>query len=85
MTRLRTSDGAPVGIGIAVGANPVALAFDGTNIWVVNQGSGTVTRLRASDGVVLATLPVGSSPLAVLFDGTSMWVLNGGSQTLSRR
>ena len=28
----------------------LALAFDGANIWVANEGSNTVTKLRASDG-----------------------------------
>jgi DNA-binding beta-propeller fold protein YncE len=27
--------------------NPAGVAFDGTNIWVANSGSGTVTKLAA--------------------------------------
>ena len=34
----------------AVGTNPVGVAFDGTNIWVTNANSGTVTKLLASAG-----------------------------------
>ncbi|MGD0548686.1 MAG: DNRLRE domain-containing protein, partial [Terracidiphilus sp.] len=36
----------------AVGRSPVGVAFDGTNIWVTNNGSGTVTKLLASTGAV---------------------------------
>ena len=32
---------------VTVGANPYGVAFDGTNIWVTNNGSNTVTKLRA--------------------------------------
>ena len=34
----------------AVGNIPIGIAFDGANIWVANSSSGTVTKLRASDG-----------------------------------
>lgn len=37
----------------AVGTNPDAVAFDGANIWVENNGSTTVTKLRTSDGANL--------------------------------
>ena len=70
---------------LAAALIPVALAFDGANMWVANQGSNTVTRLRASDAVVLAMLPVGPTPIAAAFDGTNVWLLNAGNQTLSRR
>src|ERR1700745_1204336 len=53
----------------AVGTNPFGLAFDGANIWVANNGSDNVTKLRASDGKVLGTFAVGSNPIGVAFDG----------------
>ena len=31
---------------------PNGVAFDGVHIWVANQGSYTVTKLRASDGAL---------------------------------
>src|SRR5262249_52797958 len=49
-----------------------------TNIWVVNESSSNVTKLRASDGNVLATVPVGAQPLGVAFDGANVWVANLG-------
>jgi len=41
--------------------NQVA-AFDGANVWVVNDNSNKVTKLRASDGAVLGTFAVGGLP-----------------------
>jgi hypothetical protein len=35
-----------------VGKFPIGVVSDGTNIWVANGGSNTVTKLRASDGGV---------------------------------
>src|SRR5207253_11447517 len=49
-----------------VGTGPAA--FDGANIWVANQGSNSVTKLRASDGANLGTFAVGDSPSGIAFD-----------------
>jgi hypothetical protein len=38
-----------------VGDGPQAVEFDGTDLWVANNASGTVTRVKASDGTVLGT------------------------------
>jgi DNA-binding beta-propeller fold protein YncE len=38
-----------------VGTGPYLLKSDGSDIWVANGGSGTVSRVRASDGSVLGT------------------------------
>ena len=35
--------------------SPLGVAFDGANIWVVDGGNNTVTVMRASNGVQLAT------------------------------
>ena len=67
-----------------VGSVPTGVVFDGVNIWVSNFGSANVTKLRASDGTVLGTLPVGDEPFAVAFDGANVWVANGGSNTVSK-
>jgi hypothetical protein len=46
------------------GGSPYGIAFDGANIWVTNKlNSGTVTKLRASDGANLGTFGVGSNPM----------------------
>jgi YVTN family beta-propeller protein len=66
-----------------VGSGPVGVAFDGSNIWVANQGSNTVTKLVASTGTVVGTYSVGSNPFGVAFDGTNIWVTNEGSNTVT--
>jgi DNA-binding beta-propeller fold protein YncE len=68
----------------AVGSFPRGIAFDGANIWVANGGStsNSVTKLRASDGVLQGTFPVGATPQAVAFDGANMWVTNGSSNNV---
>src|SRR5690349_4757661 len=68
----------------AVGYLPFGLASDGSNIWVVNNGDFTVTKLRASDGRRLGTFPVGSYPGYLVFDGASMWVGNSGDDTVTK-
>ena len=40
---------------ITVGRGPEAIVYDGASIWVANQFSNNVTKLRAKDGVVLGT------------------------------
>jgi DNA-binding beta-propeller fold protein YncE len=37
------------------GSNPVAVKADGADLWVANKNSGTVSRIRASDGKLLET------------------------------
>ena len=68
-----------------MGSLPVGVAFDGANIWVANFNSNNVTKLRASDGALLGTMPLGSNPALLAFDGTNMWVANYGSGTVSKR
>jgi len=67
-----------------VGTNPYGVAFDGANVWVTNQGSSSVSKLRASDGTVLGTFAVGTLPAGVAFDGANIWVANYGSNTVSK-
>ena len=66
-----------------VGRSPRALTFDGANVWVVNAGSDSVSKLRAADGQLVGTYPTGPGPTAVAFDGTHIWVTNG-DDTISK-
>jgi len=59
-----------------VGSEPIAVTFDGTNIWVANEGSNNVTKMLAANGSVVGTYPAGTNPDALAFDGTSIWVAN---------
>ena len=50
-----------------LGNDPFPVEFDGTDLWVANFNSGTVTRIRPSDGKVLdtwtgATFPINLVP-----------------------
>ena len=75
VTILRASDAANIGsIGVT---RPHGIAFDGANMWVTTQNpSGTVTKIRASDGSVLGVFPAGSHSTGVAFDGVNIWVAN---------
>ena len=66
------------------GIEPVAITFDGTNIWVANEGGNTVTKLLAATGALVGTYPVGVYPSSLAFDGTNIWVTNAGSNTVTK-
>src|ERR1700693_187825 len=63
---------------------PVGMAFDGANIWVANQTTNAVTKLRASDGTNLGTFAVGRNPRNISFDGANIWVANQASTTVTK-
>ena len=69
---------------VALTGGAAGSAFDGENIWVANSSGNTVTKIRASDAVVLGTFPVGSSPQDVAFDGTNIWVANLSSNNVTK-
>jgi len=54
------------------------LIFDGANIWTADGARNTVTKVRASDGLVAGTYAVGSRPIGLAFDGANIWVANSG-------
>jgi len=67
-----------------VGQLPTDLTFDGEYVWVVNNGDGTVMRLRQSDGAIKATYPTDPLRGDILFDGTSIWVTCFNSNTVDK-
>jgi outer membrane lipoprotein-sorting protein len=72
------------GVSFQVEGRPFGVAYDGANVWVTNQGSDTVTKLRASDGAGLGIFAAGANPLGVAFDGGNIWVANRGSNTVTK-
>lgn len=72
------------GITAPVGSSPVAMVFDGANIWVCNILGNSVTEVRASDGFVLNTINLnninnnfnatGIQPTGIAFDGQDIWI-----------
>jgi hypothetical protein len=59
------------------------LLYEGGSIWACNGQTNTVTRVRASDGVILGTYPTGAGPRGIVYDGTNIWVANSGANTLT--
>src|SRR3984893_3920579 len=53
------------GSAFTVGTSPLGVAFDGSNVWIANNRSKSVTKLRASDGATLGTFALGTSPYGV--------------------
>jgi hypothetical protein len=58
------------GVSLPVGAKPTGVAFDGANIWVANENSSNVIKLRARDGADLGTFNAGTGPDGVAFDNS---------------
>jgi hypothetical protein len=64
-------------VGTSRGSHPWGIAFDGANMWVVNQTfNNPISVLRASDGFHVMSPTVGSDPWGLAFDGANMWVTN---------
>lgn len=67
------------------GAGPVGLAFDGSNVWVANSLSDSVSKINPATGQMTdIALPVGSLPSELAFDGTYMWVTDNGTGKVSK-
>ena len=61
------------------------MAADDRNVWVVNQGDDSVTRIDAHDPDRTVRYVVGENPSAVALDDAGVaWVVNTGDNTLSR-
>ncbi|HEV8119110.1 MAG TPA: hypothetical protein VGQ32_11315, partial [Thermoanaerobaculia bacterium] len=58
---------------------------DGTNIWVPNNGSNSISVVRASSGAVIATLTGNglNQPYSSAFDGQRVLVTNAGDARVS--
>ncbi len=65
------------------GDGPLGVAFDGTNIWIANASSDTVSKMNPADGTRV-DYPTGDGPVGVAFDGTSIWITNYNSGTVSK-
>lgn len=83
---LRASDGVALKPYFAGNSSTLltGIAFDGANIWAVDNHNNNVIKVRASDGAVLATPVVGQSPQGVAFDGANIWVANAGSNNVTK-
>jgi hypothetical protein len=68
----------------SVGTNPSGVAFDGESMWTANNGDGTVSKVRVTDGEILGTFKVGGGPIGLVFDGANIWVTNDAGNTMSK-
>jgi len=70
---------------VTVGSTPLFPIFDGANIWVPNVGSDSVSVVRASSGVVLATLTGNglSFPFGSAFDGQRVVIASAQGNAIS--
>jgi DNA-binding beta-propeller fold protein YncE len=67
-----------------VGGKPDALAFDGAHIWVTNQDSDTIHKLRATDCGLLGEFPTGRLPEDVVYGGGYIWVADFQDNTVRK-
>ena len=59
---------------VPVAGQPTGLAAAGGSVWVASTGAGTLSRIDARRGVVLATVRVGERPYAVTAVPQGVWV-----------
>ena len=57
--------------------------FDGTYLWVVNNGDSTVVKMTPATGSIVTTYATGKGPFSVAFDGVKIWVPNFASDSVS--
>ena len=63
--------------------HPLAIAVDGTHVWVANYGGGSVTELNASNGSWERTLYGFNEPGRIAVDGTHIWVPNSSGDSVT--
>ena len=70
---------------ITIGKGPSSPLFDGASVWVPNNGSNSISVVRASSGVLLQTLTGNgmSKPSAIAFDGERVLVTDFGNDKVS--
>lgn len=61
---------------------PKGILYDGSNVWVTDQGGGTLLKLN-SDGSIAQTVTVGTGPVFPVFDGTNIWVPNSNAASVT--
>jgi hypothetical protein len=65
--------------------SPHGIIYDGANMWITDDISGSVDKLRKLDSTraILQSVDVGSSPRYPAFDGANIWVPNRGSNSVT--
>ena len=78
--------GAVTTVSSDLGPIPYALAFDGSRIWVANNGGpiSIVTPGPTLPWTVSTFQTSVLNPLGVVFDGNNIWMTDGGNQVLTK-
>lgn len=69
---------------VGVGDASRGIAFDGTNLWVANSASNSVTKINPVTAKVVNNIACGPSPHSLAFDGAHMWLTNAGANTVQK-
>jgi YVTN family beta-propeller protein len=69
---------------VAVGLQPVNLAFGAGSVWVTNLGGGSVSRIDVATRKVTATIAVAGQPSGAAFGDGSIWIGNFGNGSVTR-
>ena len=72
-----TTQDASIAALTTIGGLPALVKSDGIDLWAANSGSGTVSRVRASDGRLLETWTGATSALGVLVAMGKVFVAGG--------
>lgn len=71
-----------------LGSDPIAIAFDGQNIWTANIGQGAITgsvSIITPDGGSATNISTGFSELTgIIYDGANIWVTDQGDSKLKK-
>ena len=85
VTEINCATGGTDGTAITVGGVPDQLVSDGTDVWVTNRGSGTVSEISIASHSVINTFtltnpnePGTSAPRNIADDGSHVWVTSYG-------
>lgn len=57
-----------------VGKGPLALAFDGSSLWIANKEGKSLVRMDPATAQAAAPIGLAGEPLALIFDGRWLWV-----------
>lgn len=60
-----------------VGKGPLALAFDGSSLWIANKEGKSLVRMDPATAQAAAPIALAGEPLALIFDGRWLWVALG--------
>jgi streptogramin lyase len=63
---------------------PFAITNDGTNVWVTNFGTNSVTKITVATHALNEYTGTGNNPCGIVLVGTNLWTCNSGSNSVSK-